>query len=660
MLKMLGLIFSLLLCTPLLAQEFTYIELKPALTQKVAQEMSLIKALNTEDDDEDIPFDDVPLFNRIRSRLEGSYSSIGENQANSILTYNNSFDLGRSNFLGLTWQKPFGTFGIGVSRNLVPDITSENTWIVHDELAVSIDATTFLKQMESEGLISFKGGNISAFAGVSFRRVYRFVHYADSYVEGLFSDFSKLFLSFGYFNSRSVLGLEPYNLLSKEDYFSAEAGALVTTPSFYGLSAGIGGLAGFHRISKLQIQRLGDDDLRSEDEFLRISYEKEKGATAGVSARAVLDFYNILKLTLLSYDLEYQYASSDQLNLSFKERDIPNLEGGPLNKQLKRILRMFKPDTEVLRPYIVSREDRRRENLTSRYLVLLWGGVKSRETEHVQIIRDGIEKNFFRHYVQRIKYVKSWWKTLVNGVISIISAFTGWSLDATEASKSRTMVFEYQDELPQNGDRTPSSRNVSVDPERMTINFHQEYTAKKTHGWFKKPYLKQAKHFVKYYTTLPYNIYSAVKKKKVRGPIQIYTDVRISREGINHLNGHTIHSLWYLFAYMCDLSKKNLRKRKHNSCTWNLERKWNKYRSSLDQSKEIQLGALKDFLDYFFKKNDRLDQVQYLFGRPYVFVSGSLMGTLEDKTPYQTFFQGGQFNGMGIIEDYRAGRITFD
>jgi len=58
------------------------------------------------------------------------------------------------------------------------------------------------------------------FGGVTFKRSYTYVHYADSYQHAVAFNLDKLFFSFLNFRSKNFLQIEKGELLKKEDTIS--------------------------------------------------------------------------------------------------------------------------------------------------------------------------------------------------------------------------------------------------------------------------------------------------------------------------------------------------------------------------------------------------------------------------------------------------------
>ena len=114
-----------------------------------------------------------------------------------------------------------------------------------------------------------------------------------------------------------------------------------------------------------------------------------------------LDFFHLIKTTLLQYDLEYSYASSDQVYLTLKENDLRDFtQSQPLKDELSKIIRGNGKEIYHYRNHITQKEERVKENLNSRFSFLLLGSMKKRATEQIKIINNLL--SFKRKYKEHL------------------------------------------------------------------------------------------------------------------------------------------------------------------------------------------------------------------------------------------------------------------
>jgi len=164
--------------------------------------------------------EEPPLYNEIREHLQNSHQQIGLDEITRIDRLNREFNLGKENFSGFSWQKPFGTVQVYVDRQVTPNLYTEgphDQWLVQDTFSFEVEATTFLESLRQEKLARMSEREVGAFAGVTFKRVYTYYHYAPSYQAGLTSDLSKLFLPFTRFNQSGIENLAHNEIIKRED-----------------------------------------------------------------------------------------------------------------------------------------------------------------------------------------------------------------------------------------------------------------------------------------------------------------------------------------------------------------------------------------------------------------------------------------------------------
>jgi hypothetical protein len=346
-----------------------------------------------------------PLLQRIKEAIGDRYNQIGEEQTRDLL-FNRDIGGGVLNFSGFSWQKPLVNVGLDVNREVAPTLFGDE-WLVHDTLYIIINAQTFLGQLNDDGIIDMTESEIGAFAGISLIREYKYTHTAESYMDGLTSDFSKLFLSFTKFNPNHVLSMPEYEFMSREDKYTFNAGGFVNSPPMYGMSLRAGVLVNVGYSNKLTIQSLGENDNPKGDEFLRISIDKEVSAGADFHLSLQADFFNLLQITILSMDLAYEFASANKTYLSIYERDRERFASSSVHwDEFAGIVKSQTQTVNHLRDNVVSLEERKRQNFSSKFAFLLVGSLKKRETEQVRIIKDGVEKIFFKHYSESLRYIQ--------------------------------------------------------------------------------------------------------------------------------------------------------------------------------------------------------------------------------------------------------------
>lgn len=616
---------------------------------------SRLLKLNSDASKSVIEDESPPLIKKIVNLLAGNYNQIGNEQTNPLVL-NHDIGGGVLNFSGFTWNKPTANFQLYANRELAPDLFSSR-WIVHDTFVIGIDATTFLSNLKDDDLIDISQDAIGAFAGVSFQRVYHYYHYADTYLKGLTSDYSKLFLSFTKFSTDHIINLDPYEILKKEDQFSFNAGGVVTTPPVYGVSGSAGVLVSAAFENKLTIQALGPDDQKKNNEFLRISVDKKWDVSADAHLSVQLDFFNLLKLTILSYDLEYSYGKSHKQNLSFYENDIELIHtSSEHHKEFKQIVKGTKEDIQVWKNNIVQLEDRVTENLNSKYSILLLGKIRKTETEQIRVIKDGVEKVFYKHYSQSIKYVQNLLSKLFNIVVYKLFDFQTGVKNFAESIKKMKVEYQHTEDF--------KAETVSSESE-FSISLTQEFSAGKTHRWIDKKLKSEAVHHINAWSNLEESIARKVASEELRGPLRLESQIEIEKAGLNYFHTLNEDDIFSLIIDVCHSRRKNkwLNKSYRNrmlkrvqvgrsACVKKIGNRYLDYAHNLKEIGYYDLNKLRKFLGQYFSKVSEISQIENLFGQDNIFVHGSLNAMTNENIPFSTYFKSGNFRGLGVIDTY--------
>ncbi|MCK5882584.1 MAG: hypothetical protein KAG61_02760 [Bacteriovoracaceae bacterium] len=601
-----------------------------------------------------------PVFAKIIKIMGPIYKGVGKTQAQGIILKNEQFNLGSVNHSGFTWQKPMGNFAIYVNRQLAPDLFDDTNWVVTDTLTIHVDATTFLTNMKQNGLISITTNQLSAFAGIQFKREYRYSHFADSFEDGLQKDYTNLFLSFTNFFGLNFLKMNQYEFMSKKDYLSFNAGIGAHIPITTGASIGAGVLVGYNRLSSVEVQKVGPKDSPRQGENYRVSFEKEKGGELEVSAKLQADFFNLLRLTLFSYEYTYSLSESDKIYLSIFDRHMDDLVmGSPEQKQLSSIFRMNRPDLDIIQDMVISSEYRKKQNKNSHFAIFLFGKLKKGRIEQVTIQKDGIEKTFFKSRYESIKYVKGLLTTLINGLTTF---FTNTELfKSYKASRSRDLMLEYEDER-----QLTSKDKVQLREEKLSINIEHEFTARKTEGWFNKKYKRYAEHFTRNFTNLPSKIANEIKNKNLVGPLKIRTTAWINKDGLKRFNKMNNNSIVIQLAKICKYERpkkmkwwKRIRYTfkkgviKGEYCYKKLTKNYTKYKNELSVSGDMSLWKLRALLIQVNKFSDNKDDLRRLFGHSNVFYNGSVEAYTKNDIKFKSYFKDGAIKSVGVIDDFQ-------
>lgn len=582
---------------------------------------------------------DSLLYMQIQGWLQNQYQGIGTQQANQVNHYNSLFNLGTQNYSGFSWQKPFGGFNLYIDRQLSPELGSNDRWVVMDTFTVEIEASTYLGKLNEANVVSMSDTEIAAFAGIKLKRVYTTYHYAKTFLEGLVLDYTSLFLPFLAHSPERVLKMKPGELMKREDQWTMGAGGLIESPPFYGMSFHAGALAELTNQSVITMMAIDEASQVKPGEFLRVSHHSAQKKAAGVSMGMQMDFFKILQMTLLSYDLSYSAETNKEFTLSFTEKDRESFATNPnLTQEFAGLLRRNSPEIRYLEPYVIMLKEGEESETISKAMLLLWGNLKKASLEKTRIIKDQIVKEFFTHHSESIRMVQNFWSRLFSSFIFRLFKFN--SIVENEAAFSRRLAIEYEATLPQ----SPDPEKMWIESsEQFSMNLALSYEAARTERWSDKSYKKDMENFLLRYTNLPANYRTMMRNEELVGPTYAVMNAKVMGDGLAHFNGLTVAQVKKVFSDVCD---------EDEDCIKELMAPYQQYKKIWTDLKRLELYQLKKLMGLLSKKLKSLAPLKGLFGE-YVFIHGSFRATSRSGFPFSTTFSSGQFRGLGVIDTYK-------
>jgi hypothetical protein len=579
---------------------------------------------------------DSLLYREIRQWLEGRYQTIGQTEVQNLQWLNQQFGLNNLNFSGFTWQKPFGGFSLSVNRQLSPDLFNANRWIVMDTFTILFEASHFLGKLNEAGVVDMSAAEIAGFAGINFKRVFTSYHYASSFSQGLVSDFRPLFLPFLQFRPEALPELVSGQVLKREDTWSIGAGGLIESPPWYGLSFRAGILAEATHESTLSIQRMGAE---APQELVRVAHQVNVKKRAGVSAAMQLDFFKLIKFTLLSQDLEYEAEKSHEVTLSFRpEHRELLISENPKSTELRSLLKRGATELRELEPFVVKLDHTEGNSQSQRTMLLLHGRLKSSNFQQIRVVKDQVVKTFFKSYSESIKLVQNFWSRLFSSVIFRLFEFA--TLIQNDAAFTKRVQLEYEATLPQSSD--PKLMQIETS-EQFSMTALLSYEAARTHKWTDRSYRKDAENFLERFTNLSPDFRGMIRNHELRGPLNVTTHVRIMGEGLDYFHSLPDQDVAAEFHYLCQGKA---------SCLKALQRPYESYRKAWSEHRRMELVHLKQMMELVLKHLHDLRSLQVLFGES-VFIHGSFRATSSGGLMFSTTFSSGDFRGLGVIDNYQ-------
>lgn len=639
-----------------------------------------------------------PLYSEILRELNLTYEAIGARQARQVLDRQNGFYLGGFNNVGYRYTHQFGTFDINVERQLAPDLFDDERWIITDRFHIDIDASHLISKLRSDGLINLSESQHALFAGVQFRRTYRYVHFANSYQEGLVINLNKLFMSFKMLRNKGFLELAPYEILQREDFISASVGGMIVAPITTGVGASAGAMGRWHQLSKLEIQAVGPEDQAQAGERLRISFEKSKGIMAGVHVGVQAEFLKLLRLTLLSYDFSYSLEQTQKTYLSFDESAMPMLTGdSELSQAVSDILKSrAERSIDILAPYIVTHEQRELEKKNSKYMVLLYGGHKEQSTEYIELVQEGKRTTYFRHQFEKLKYIESAASRLIASLLN--GALQLNALVNHEQADTKRLKLEYRSSK----NLLDSYEDLVIDEQQqhvLSLHFNREFSSE---TFKRNKTQKKLQDLLSGFSGVDPLVTHMVDQGLINGSTRLKVDTTVGESGVRYLNSLSGAKTIALINELCDEKPKTLFERFRSlfgGCRHKLTRAYDQYWRELHhraislhdfkqckgrfrfifsarkrqamlqkcmelvtirESNELQsipLWRLRNLTQSLHQESDNKIDLFHFFGLENVFLHGSFQAQ-TDFGPFRSDFNEGLFRSLSAVDGHmRAQKI---
>jgi hypothetical protein len=593
------------------------------------------------------------ILSELQNVFEDNYQSIGHDQVRDLID-NHDIGGGVYNFSGFTWYKPMLNYHVSANREIAPELFSDK-WIVHDSFTIFIDAASLLTNLRDGQIIDITDEALELFVGVSFQRKYHYFHYADTYLEGLTSDYSKLLMSFLKFTPKGLLSLNDQEIITKEDTFNFYAGGGANIPIGGPLAVNAALFTEVAYKNLVSMQSIGKHDQRYEGESTRLSISSEFYAHTQARIGVQLDFFQLLKLTLLSYELNYEITKTKKTHLSFaKEEQTEILKDKELKRELSNII-TGSNKLDLLSNNIVSHEQRLQENLSSTFGFLLLGKMKKRSLEQIRIIKDGIERVFYRSYSESLVYIQSFLSKVFGKILQKLFQFDAAVKNNAEISKKMTVEYEKISQL---------DNNVN-DESQLSIKFTQRFY---THKTKKKSMRKRAIRYAKNLTNLSDNLISKIKNKELKGPLTINSTLEITEPALRYFNQVDNEDMVQIILKTCRVRRserinfKTARRRKElfrkrargrNKCAKNLITRYEEYQDHLNGQYQIDIDKFKKFIGLYYSQSRSLKELIPLFGEKNIFMHGDFRAKTQFNRMYQTYFKAGNYRGLGVIDRYR-------
>jgi hypothetical protein len=594
------------------------------------------------------------IFQVMRDYLSPQFEQIAQFEIDRLVQFNRQYNLGETNFSGFNWQKPMGTFDLDINRQVTPDPIEIGRWLVTDTFVISINAITYLNKLNENQLLEMSEEDIQAFAGITFERKYETHHYEANYIDGLKSSFTSLFLPFLNFGPQSLWALKEEMLKKRSDKWTLKANGQLRIPLNYGfnISGGLNLLKSHE--STITLMDLG------QEKPLSLNIESKNETNLGLQGQLQHEFISLLNLTLFSGSLEFNSLRTQSVSLKFNPGDEAKVINNPVyNQEWHQLFRSFSPKISALEPFVTVLNENLAQGSKQTFQFLLFGSLKKSNIEQVRIIKDQTVSIFFKSYSESIQSLKNIKDLLLSS--KLLSFFKFNKTESIPTSVSKKVMIEYEATLPQSF----HPKLMSIDDSEkfsMEISYHFESGHENTKNL--RPRIQKAMAaFMDRFTTLADEEKSNLKISDLNKKINIDTYLRFNHLALDYFSSLSQDKKVDLFLDLCQVKnkllwKKNLSgelKKPHlgpGLCMKQVWRSQSDFFSSLSQNKRYDLFQFKKIVQKIVKKARTLNTLKLFFGDQ-IYLMGQAEGKSSQGFPLTYYFQGGQFLGFGIIEDFK-------
>jgi len=185
---------KLLLILYFILSSYSWAQLNPGLKNVVLNEQFKVAGVG-----------ESPIYEELERYYRLHHERVAASQLSNIEWGDDYKIWGGVNHIGLDFSKKFLDFSVSFRRQVAPDLFHDERYIVTDIMDIYIDASTFFEKLKASGQIEVPDQFLKAVAGLTFKRSYRFNHFADNYRDALTLNLDKLFFSYTYFRSKKAL-----------------------------------------------------------------------------------------------------------------------------------------------------------------------------------------------------------------------------------------------------------------------------------------------------------------------------------------------------------------------------------------------------------------------------------------------------------------------
>jgi hypothetical protein len=636
--------------------------------------------------------DDSPLYREILQYMDQHHQDLARRQLQEVQEGRGLKVWGDLNHVGLRFNKGFGSFSIELKRQVAPDLFDDERWLVTDTFDIYVDATQLLNRLQDNDVIDISEQNLALFAGLTFKRSYTHVHFADTYEQALGFNLDKLFYGFQNFRNSESLRLAANEFIKKEDSLGFQAGGLGTIPITTGLGAHAGALITYEKLASVTLQGVSPDEQSFPGEALRLSREKTKEITVGARAGLVADFMGLLQVSLLSLDFSYSLEDSYKQYMALSHAELDQMEQTNDLELLKRFLKHQDVASDEIANYRVTEEQRRLETSRFKYQALLFGAKRDLKTEYIKIVKEGIEHVFFRHHFEKSQYRENFFSRLFYEVVKKVTQLK--SIINNAELKTEKVRLEYRHK--RNLLKTKEDLKLSEVP-TLSVNFMKGLYSHKVRKKVKEDILSFLDHFSGADPLLARQVENGLIDRSVR----FDTTFTLNEDALNHFHALSTKEVYRVFDESCQANRKGVLSwlsRLLKVCERSLKKSYDQYqkerlvadynsltyqscqadlkayqkkkrwissrrkrqflegcmqrkslKSEEEATGEIPVWQLARLMRNIYKRVPSKVHFYQLFGYKNVFIHGHFSGEKVDGFAFDHYFREGIFKGTGTV-----------
>lgn len=557
-----------------------------------------------------------PIYTEIENTLNNDYESIGSDLANQTLL-NHSFGGGVKNYRGFTWSKPFANFAIHIRRTVAPDLFSSK-WITKDHLTIRIKAHTLISNFENEGLLEIDSDTLAAFAGLEFNRKFEVSTLVDSYKAGIKLDFKSLFFAFKSFKLKSLFQMQEGQHIKKTDTLSFNTGAVANIPLTYGVELNTAVIGKYSLINFISAT--------SKENELIVTAQKEKKIKVGLSAALEIDFFNLLKISLLSYELNYELGQSNKVSISLGNLRKEEILNSPF--ELQELQKIIEGDMNVtnFQRDIASIQNSESNNLTHQYELFLFGKESAKRTESFFISNKEASKKFYRH----TNTSKTYQQTILSKFFKNLFGITSIKSELT-----KTLSLEFEKQYEQSDDVRGS--------EHFSFSISHDYFAKSLK---RKKNRNRSERFLKYWTQFDKKIPHAINKKQIIGPIKISSNLSFKKKALDYFLNLDLVSIGNKIIQFCSSKKRSSR------CSKKINSSYDKLYNNNKAHTTINMELFRSFVSMIYNYSTKIEDFEIFFNKNNIEMNGSIDARTSKGRSFTSYFRHGQIKSSGVINAF--------